>query len=91
VPVDEMTVLTIGREAIRTALLVGAPILLVGMAVGLIVSVIQVATSIQDVTVTFIPKILAVFLATLFTLHWMMRLMIEFTQRVFAMIAGVNT
>jgi flagellar biosynthetic protein FliQ len=90
VPVDEMTVLTIGREAIRTALLVGAPILLVGMAVGLIVSVIQVATSIQDVTVTFIPKILAVFLATLFTLHWMMRLMIEFTQRVFAMIAGVN-
>jgi flagellar biosynthesis protein FliQ len=88
--VDEMTVLTIGREAIRTALLVGAPILLVGMAVGLIVSVLQVATSIQDVTVTFIPKILAVFLATLFTLHWMMRLMIEFTQRVFAMIAGVN-
>jgi|APFre7841882724_1041349.scaffolds.fasta_scaffold587357_1 flagellar biosynthetic protein FliQ len=87
---DEMTVLTIGREAIRTALLVGAPILLVGMAVGLIVSVIQVATSIQDVTVTFIPKILAVFLATLLTLHWMMRLMIEFTQRVFAMIAGVN-
>lgn len=87
---DEMTVLTIGREAIRTALLVGAPILLVGMAVGLIVSVLQVATSIQDVTVTFIPKILAVFLATLFTLHWMMRLMIEFTQRVFAMIAGVN-
>jgi flagellar biosynthetic protein FliQ len=88
--VDEMTVLTIGREAIRTALLVGAPILLVGMAVGLIVSVLQVATSIQDVTVTFIPKILAVFLATLFTLHWMMRLMIEFTQRVFAMIAGLN-
>ena len=87
---DEMTVLTIGREAIRTALLVGAPILLVGMAVGLIVSVLQVATSIQDVTVTFIPKILAVFVATLFTLHWMMRLMIEFTQRVFAMIAGVN-
>ena len=87
---DEMTVLTIGREAIRTALLVGAPILLVGMAVGLIVSVLQVATSIQDVTVTFIPKIPAVFLATLFTLHWMMRLMIEFTQRVFAMIAGVN-
>jgi flagellar biosynthetic protein FliQ len=87
---DEMTVLTIGREAIRTALLVGAPILLVGMAVGLIVSVIQVATSIQDVTVTFIPKILAVFLATLLTLHWMMRLMIDFTQRVFAMIAGVN-
>ena len=87
---DEMTVLTIGREAIRTALLVGAPILLVGMAVGLVVSVIQVATSIQDVTVTFIPKILAVFLAALFTLHWMMRLMIEFTQRVFAMIAGLN-
>jgi len=58
--------------------------------VGLVVSVLQVATSIQDVTVTFIPKILAVFLATLFTLHWMMRLMIEFTQRVFAMIAGVN-
>ena len=87
---DEMTVLTIGREAIRTALLVGAPILLVGMAVGLVVSVLQVATSIQDVTVTFIPKILAVFVATLFTLHWMMRLMIEFTQRVFAMIAGVN-
>lgn len=86
-----MTVLTIGRDAIRVALLVGAPMLLAGMLVGIIISVLQVATSIQDVTITFIPKILAVFLALLVSLHWIMRLMIEFTQRVFGLITNLNT
>ena len=86
-----MTVLTIGRDTIRVALLVGAPMLLVGMVVGILISVLQVATSIQDVTITFIPKILAVFLTLLISLHWILRLMIEFTQRIFGLISNLNT
>ncbi|MBP7146487.1 MAG: flagellar biosynthetic protein FliQ [Acidobacteria bacterium] len=84
-----MTVVTIGRDAIGVALLVGAPMLLAGMLVGIVISVLQVATSIQDVTITFIPKILAVFFALLISLHWMLRLMIEFTQRIFGLISGL--
>lgn len=87
---DEMTVVSVGAQAIKIALLVGLPALLVGMVVGVIVSVVQVATSIQDVTITFIPKIIAVFVALLLGLHWMMRLLVEFTQQIFDMIAHVN-
>lgn len=84
---DEMTAVTIGREAIRVALLVALPMLAAGMLVGLVISILQVATSIQDVTITFIPKILAVFLAFILALHWIVRLMTGFAREIFEMIA----
>ena len=80
---DEITVLTLGREAIKTVVLLSAPMLLAGMAVGIFVSVVQVATSIQDITITFIPKILAVFAALLLSLHWMLGIILSFTRTVF--------
>ncbi len=87
---DEMTAVTVGAQAIKVALLVGLPMLVAGMVVGILVSVFQVATSIQDVTITFIPKIIAVFAALVFSLHWMMRILLEFTQQIFASISSLH-
>lgn len=87
---DEMTVVTLGRETLRVALLVGAPILLAGAVIGLLVSVVQVATSIQDVTVTFIPKILACGLALLVALPWMLRQLVAYTRQIFQLIQQIT-
>lgn len=88
---DEVTVITIGREALHVAMLVGAPMLLAGALVGLVVSVMQVATSIQDVTITFIPKIVACSVVLLIALPWMMRTLVAFTRHVFQLITGLAT
>lgn len=88
---DQMTVVTIGREALRVTLLVGAPLLLSGMVVGLLVSVFQVATSIQDVTITFIPKIIVAGVVMLIALPWMLRTLITYTQEIFTMIARITS
>jgi flagellar biosynthetic protein FliQ len=87
---DEMTAVTIGAQAIKVALLVGLPMLLAGMVVGILVSIFQVATSIQDVTITFIPKILAVFTALVLSLHWMLRVLLEFTTQIFGMVSQLG-
>jgi len=66
-------------EAIKTAILLALPMLLAGLLVGLIVSIFQSATSINEMTLTFIPKMLAVACALLFFLPWMMQTMLTFT------------
>ena len=70
-------------EAIKTAILLAAPMLLAGLLVGLLVSIFQAATSINEMTLTFIPKMLAVVCALIFFLPWMMQTMIGFTQNLF--------
>ncbi len=80
---DEMMVLAVGHDAMRTALFVAMPMLVAGMLVGVIVSILQVATSIQDVTITFIPKILAVFLVFVVAMSWMLRVLLSFTREIF--------
>ncbi|RMG46416.1 MAG: flagellar biosynthetic protein FliQ [Acidobacteria bacterium] len=87
---NEMMVITIGREAMRITLLVGLPMLMAGMLVGIVVSVLQVATSIQDITITFIPKILAVFLALTLSLNWILRLLVGFARQIFDIIATLG-
>ncbi len=69
--------------ALKTAILLAAPMLLAGLIVGLLVSVFQAATQINEMTLVFIPKMLAVGLALLFFFPWMLQLMIDFTQQVF--------
>ncbi|MBF0137598.1 MAG: flagellar biosynthesis protein FliQ [Magnetococcus sp. DMHC-1] len=59
-------------EAIRIALLISAPMLLTALVVGIVISLFQAVTQIQEMTLTFIPKILATFLALILTLPWMM-------------------
>ncbi len=67
-------------EAIKMAILLSAPMLLSGLIVGLIVSIFQAATQINEMTMTFIPKMLAVAVALIISIPWMLQLMIDFMQ-----------
>lgn len=67
-------------EAIKMAVYLSAPMLLTGLAVGLLVSIFQAATSINEMTMTFIPKMLAVAVALIIAFPWMLQLMVDFTQ-----------
>lgn len=82
-------VLALGKETVKMVLLMAAPMLGAGMLVGLIIAILQAATQIQEITLTFVPKIVAVFLALLFFLPWMMRLMVEYTTRLITNIPSV--
>jgi flagellar biosynthetic protein FliQ len=74
-------------EAIKTAIMLAAPMLLAGLLVGLLVSIFQSATSINEMTLVFIPKMLAVACALLFFLPWMMQTMLAFTTDLFSNLA----
>jgi len=70
-------------EGIKITLLVSAPMLIVGLVVGLAISVFSAVTQIQEMTLTFVPKIVAVFLALLFTLPWMIEKLTTYTINLF--------
>ena len=76
-------VIGFGRQAIELCLMMALPMLGVGLAVGVVVSVIQAATQIQEMTLSFIPKIVAMFLALLFAFPWIMERMITYTREIF--------
>ena len=71
------------KDAIQLTLLLCVPMLGVGLIVGVIISIFQAATQIQEMTLSFIPKIVAIFLALLFSFPWLMNKMISFTQQIF--------
>lgn len=71
-------VTAIAEQAIFTIIKCAAPMLLVSLAVGLAVSIFQTVTSIQEQTLTFVPKVLAIFLALILMGHWIMNQMVEF-------------
>ncbi|GAB4346961.1 MAG: flagellar biosynthesis protein FliQ [Candidatus Abyssubacteria bacterium] len=77
------TVVDIGRDALMLTLLISAPPLLAGLAVGLLISIFQAVTQIQEFTLTFIPKILAVFVATMIFLPWMLQMFLGYTTDLF--------
>lgn len=78
--ITQDAVLDIARDAIFNIVIVAAPLLLVSLIVGLIISIFQTVTSIQEQTLTFVPKILAVFLTMMLVGSWMMNTLIEFMQ-----------
>ena len=67
-------------EAIKTTIILAAPMLLAGLITGLIISIFQAATSINEMTMTFIPKMLAVAIALLVAFPWMLQVLIDFLQ-----------
>ena len=75
-------VIQMAQEALRMVLIISAPMLGLGLLVGLAVSVFQATTSIQEQTLAFIPKIVAVFVAILIFGPWMLRLMVEYGTNV---------
>ncbi len=81
-------VLDLGREAIWLTVIISAPVMLVGLAVGFGVSLLQTLTQIQEQTLVFVPKILSIFIALLLFLPIMGGLLGKFTQDVFARVAA---
>lgn len=80
--------INIGQQAIYTALMIAAPMLVLGLVVGVLISIFQAATQINEQTLTFIPKILAIIIALILFGPWMLSTMVEFTTRLFA---NINT
>lgn len=77
----ELTIVKLAREALVTVLLVAGPILGLSLLVGLLVSIFQATTQLQEQTLAFVPKILTVLGATVILGPWMLRVMIDFTSR----------
>lgn len=86
----EGMILEIIRQAILTIVIVASPVLLISMVVGLVVSIFQATTSIQDQTLTFVPKILAIFGSLIIFGPWMLGRLIEFTTWLLEYIARVK-
>ncbi len=76
----DATVLSMGQKAVSMALILSAPFLLTGLVVGLVISVFQAATQIQEMTISFVPKIVAVVLAGVVFGPWMLNALVSFSR-----------
>ena len=79
-------VIQLARRTFETILLLAAPLLLFSLVVGLAISIFQAVTSINEQTLTFVPKIVAVMLAIIIFFPWMMTYMCDFTREIFALV-----
>jgi len=84
---NETDVLEISRQTFFVILQAGGPIMLAGLVVGLIIAIFQTLTSIQEMTLTFVPKIIVIFGAIILFMPFMMNVIIEFTRVLFDRIA----
>ena len=82
----EAKLIGLGVETFKIALYRSMPMLLAGLVAGLAISIFQATTQINEATLSFVPKILIVIVIAIFTMPWMMNMMIEFTTRIFDMI-----
>jgi flagellar biosynthesis protein FliQ len=83
------TVVTIGRQALEVTLMLAAPLLLTALAVGLLVGIFQAATQINEMTLSFIPKLLAMAAVLAITGPWMLRTLVEYTRGLIQSIPGM--
>ena len=77
------SVMTLGRQAMEVTLMVAAPMLLVALVIGLIVSIFQAATQINEATLSFIPKLVGIFVALVVAGPWMLSVMLDYMREVF--------
>ena len=82
-------VMTVIKDAIQTGLIVAAPILIISILVGLIISIFQATTQIQEQTLTFVPKLIAVAVVGLLAGGWMLNTLVSFTKRIFELMANI--
>lgn len=83
------SVMDMGRQAMEVTLLVAAPMLLVALLIGLIVSIFQAATQINETTLSFIPKLIGIFAALVIAGPWMLSVMLDYMRHVFTSIPGM--
>ena len=86
---NSTAVISMVREALELTLLISAPLLLTALVAGLVVSVFQAATQINEMTLSFIPKLIGVFIAVVISGPWMLQLLVDYTQRLFTSIPGM--
>ena len=77
------SVMTMGRTAMEVTLMISAPLLLVALIIGLIISIFQAATQINEATLSFIPKLVGVFIALVVAGPWMLSVMLDYMRQVF--------
>ena len=82
----EAKLIGLGVETFKLALMMAMPMLMAGLLAGLAISIFQATTQINEMTLSFVPKIILVIVVAIFTMPWMMNMMIEFTHRVITMI-----
>ena len=83
------TVMTMGRTAMEVTLMVSAPLLLVALIIGLVISIFQAATQINEATLSFIPKLVGIFIALVVAGPWMLSTMLDYMRQVFTGIPGM--
>lgn len=87
---SEMEVIDIAKDGLWVLLMVGAPVMLVALGVGLMIALFQALTQIQEMTLTFVPKIIAVFLSLMIFLPFMLNNLEAFTERMFERMTTVG-
>ena len=85
---DPQDAIDLGREALWTMLLIGSPVLVAGMIVGLVISLFQALTQIQEQTVVFVPKIVVMLLVLSVSLPWLIAQMLQYTTELISGIPG---
>jgi flagellar biosynthetic protein FliQ len=86
---DTATVVDIGRHALWITMLVSAPLLLVALGVGLVIGILQAATSINEMTLSFIPKVVALGLTLAIVGGWQINTLVDYTREMFMRIPGL--
>ena len=86
---NAQSVLSIGQDALQTTLLLSAPLLVTALVIGLVVSILQAATQINEATLSFIPKLVGIFAALILAGPWMVQLYVDYMQKLFASIPHV--
>jgi flagellar biosynthetic protein FliQ len=87
---DNSFVLYLGRQALETSLLLATPILVTCMVVGVVITLFQAVTSIRDMTLTIVPKLIAVGVVTILFGSWMLGIMLRFTNDIFGYIENIG-
>ena len=83
------SVMMIGKQALEVTVMVSAPLLLAALLTGLIVSIFQAATQINEMTLSFIPKLLAMFIAMVIAGPWMLTVMVDYMRNLFTSLPGM--
>jgi flagellar biosynthetic protein FliQ len=85
---NQEMILKLARDTLQVTLMISGPMLVISLAVGIFVSIVQVVTSIQDMTLTFVPRVIAVFVTFLVVFPWVMKIMLAFTAQLYGHLEG---
>ena len=83
------SIVTMGRQAVEVTLMVSAPLLIVALAIGLLISIFQAATQINETTLSFIPKLVGIFVTLIIAGPWMLSVMVDYMRQLFTGIPGM--